>query len=1088
MNLAPDREFIRFNKILGKEASIGPIPANQLVPWMAIAMVCYTITNGFFSLGIQWFFATTFWLILSWWILNGNKTYKFIDQFKRQPGTDWCNGNKIYISPLPQERPRWIRQRYGDSVVRVRLKPKVVPNQYQGKSIFMPFQNDVNLCCIAEIKKDNREVSAFLLEQGKDQYQVVFMFKLEGLHDVLTRNEVSGFADQITEGFKGIPAGERMTFCLGCYSEDLERQQQLEDLADNCQLAPIAVLLRNEQKRVRELTVKGTRQVWQQYIFCTWTASNTAESAHSDWWSKIESKLKFGVLAAIAGNTKVYQEQFFQKLFVKAFQEGFIPWELLLTTKMGLNVTPCTKTEAWQWLWNRFNQGSAPAIPQVITLEENSDDGYKLYETKTTEKHSVTVLIEGHNGESACPEHRESRDTVFIRGRGVNKQCGVVVMEEPPTGWISAREQLRWMWKCMSAGFIRDTEAWVEISLANNFLIQDNLARQAKQTKAAKTRAFTKGAGRDVGAEIKQEESFDAQRRLYEGMKALHCAPVFLIFRETQEELNVACNAFANNFDTAKLIRERNIAWELWLQSLPITTKRMLHSTDVLSSERRLTPDTQTIAGFLPLTLPKAIDRRGVEFVSDRGGKPIYIDLFDGGAKRLLVTGTSGSGKSVMVWRFALESVANNIPVVGMDISSGGNSTFKTAVQLLGERGAYFDISRGSSNLMEPPDLRRFKKEEQQQRMESWKEFILKALLAIAMGKVNSPHLAQRVEAILRLTLDVFLREPDIIDRYNKAFEQGWKSQAWQQIPTLADFARYCTRERLNLRSFEDLDRQAINQINSQISALLVSRLGKAIGRPSTFSPEPVVKFFALSGLASEQDAYLMAINAHAACIRNALSHPQSLFIGDELSVLLKKPGFAQAIGETCATGRKDGIAVCLIGQDPDSFYDCAAGAQIMQNLNYRLTGCITSAAALSFQKLLGYDPAIISQNATESFLPRRSDLFSYWLIEKDGRFWKTRFYPGEMMLASVANNQDEQMARNRVMAKYPDTALGRLQGLAEFTQAYIPALKEGTSLKQIGISVIQGSARQTVTQASDRGVASTDVAMLSDSDRPLVA
>ncbi|PPS37265.1 hypothetical protein, partial [Chroococcidiopsis sp. TS-821] len=64
----------------------------------------------------------------------------------------------------------------------------------------------VNLCCIAEIKKDNREVSAFLLEQGKDQYQVVFMFKLEGLHDVLTRNSASGFADQVTEGFKGMPA------------------------------------------------------------------------------------------------------------------------------------------------------------------------------------------------------------------------------------------------------------------------------------------------------------------------------------------------------------------------------------------------------------------------------------------------------------------------------------------------------------------------------------------------------------------------------------------------------------------------------------------------------------------------------------------------------------------------------------------------------------------------------------------------------------------------------------------------------------------------------------------------------------------
>ncbi|MHC5732671.1 MAG: hypothetical protein ACYTXY_53230, partial [Nostoc sp.] len=93
---------------------------------------------------------------------------------------------------------------------------------------------------------------------------------------------------------------------------------------------------------------------------------------------------------------------------------------------------------------------------------------------------------------------------------------------------------------------------------------------------------------------------------------------------------------------------------------------------------------------------------------------------------------------------------------------------------------------------------------------------------------------------------------------------------------------------------FEEIDRQALNQIQNQVSALLASRLGKAIARPSTFSPLPAIKFFALSGLSNEQDAYLMAINAHSACIRNALSHPKSLFIGDELSVLLRKDGFAQ--------------------------------------------------------------------------------------------------------------------------------------------------------------------------------------------------
>ena len=41
-----------------------------------------------------------------------------------------------------------------------------VPNQYGGKSTFMPFQNEVNICCIAEIKKDDREVAALIYEMN----------------------------------------------------------------------------------------------------------------------------------------------------------------------------------------------------------------------------------------------------------------------------------------------------------------------------------------------------------------------------------------------------------------------------------------------------------------------------------------------------------------------------------------------------------------------------------------------------------------------------------------------------------------------------------------------------------------------------------------------------------------------------------------------------------------------------------------------------------------------------------------------------------------------------------------------------------
>jgi hypothetical protein len=1067
----PEKDFIRVNKILGKQASVGPIPANQIGPWCAIFVVSYILTNALFSLGLGWFFAVSFWLIVSWWLLTGNQPHHFTDKFRKPPGYEWCNGDSLYISPFSHsDRQHTLKQHKNSQPFQVKLKPKIVPNQKGGKSKFMPFQNETHICCLVEIKKEGREAAGILLNNGS-QYQLIFGFNTKGLHNLLFQSEVSGFADSIEEGMKDIPNGEKITFCAGCYSDDSDRQKELTQLADNTHLKPISILVRNEQRRLQQMTQNGTRQVWEQIAFCSWTADAQAEQQSRDFLGKVIDGVKNladSLLGSITGNTRLYKEQFYTKLFLKGFDEGFIRWELLLNTKMGLEIAPCNAADLWQWLWKRFNSGEAPPIPQILTLEE-TPSGFKLTETKTTPKHICTVLIEGEEGRSSCPEHRLSHNRVYLNGKG--KECGVLTMYEPPTGWINTTQQLKWIWEVMSSSYVHDTEAWIEISAGNNFIINDNLARQAKQSKAASTRAITKGQGRDIGAEIKQEESFDAQRRLYKGAKALHCAVAFLVYRNDSLELNNACNVFSNSFGTAKVIRERNIAWDIWLQCLPITWNWLLHSGS-LFSERRLTLDTETVAGILPLTIPRDIDKKGVEFVTDRGNKPIFIDLFYDQISRALITGESGSGKSVLGWRFAVEALANNIPVVGMDISSGGNSTFKTAIELLGEQGAYYDISAGSSNLVEPPDLRKFDKPERERRMESWKEFIRKAMVAIALGKVHNPHLAQRVDAIVLQMLDMFLRDPEIIARYNQAFEKGWQSPEWQQIPTLKDLLPFCSKERLNLKSFEELDKQAINQILSQGNALLASRLGKAIGRPSTFSPEPAVKFFALSGLSNEQDAYLMAINAHTACIRNALSHPRSLFIGDELSVLLRRDGFAQIVGELCATGRKDGISVLLLSQDPDTISQCATGSQIMQNMVYRITGRITANGVASFQRHLGYDPNIISRNATEAFLPRAADLYSCWLIERGGRFWRTRFYPGEMMLASIANNQNEREARDRIMAKYPPTLKGQLQGLKHFTQEYILAVKEGKGFSHIGQESNSNEPKPLKTQTNNPLVA----------------
>jgi hypothetical protein len=194
-----------------------------------------------------------------------------------------------------------------------------------------------------------------------------------------------------------------------------------------------------------------------------------------------------------------------------------------------------------------------------------------------------------------------------------------------------------------------------------------------------------------------------------------------------------------------------------------------------------------------------------------------------------------------------------------------------------------------------------------------------------------------------------------------------------------------------------------------------------------------------------------MAVNANAACVRVALSHPKSLFVGDELSVLCRRDGFSAMLGTLCATARKDGLSILLSAQDPDTLCTSSAAAMIMQNLSYRITGKITANAANSYQRFLNYPAPIINQNASDLFNPKKSELYSCWLIEKEGKYWQTRFYPGEMILASLANNQEERKARARVLQEYPSTSKGQILGLADFTRQYIPALKDSQGFQQIG-------------------------------------
>ncbi|NJN07541.1 MAG: hypothetical protein HC815_05940 [Richelia sp. RM1_1_1] len=99
-----DKEFRTVNRVLGDQPRLGPFPADQVVPWSAIALLGYLIVKGF--LAQSWFATGIFiaWGWATWWTVSSNKS--FMGKFVGTPRT--VRGYKRYESLVnpPQSFPR----------------------------------------------------------------------------------------------------------------------------------------------------------------------------------------------------------------------------------------------------------------------------------------------------------------------------------------------------------------------------------------------------------------------------------------------------------------------------------------------------------------------------------------------------------------------------------------------------------------------------------------------------------------------------------------------------------------------------------------------------------------------------------------------------------------------------------------------------------------------------------------------------------------------------------------------------------------------------------------------------------------------
>ena len=105
MSQEREPEFRPVNQILGTQPSLGPIPADQIIPWTVIALAAYFIINGIFGSWFpddfqKWLWTALMagWGVATWWILTGGRSWRFLSKFIAVPS--WTRGFARYQSWL----------------------------------------------------------------------------------------------------------------------------------------------------------------------------------------------------------------------------------------------------------------------------------------------------------------------------------------------------------------------------------------------------------------------------------------------------------------------------------------------------------------------------------------------------------------------------------------------------------------------------------------------------------------------------------------------------------------------------------------------------------------------------------------------------------------------------------------------------------------------------------------------------------------------------------------------------------------------------------------------------------------------------
>lgn len=1038
---AEQTERYSVNQAIGKYPGFGWVPINQLFYWVLIGLVVFGLqivlrpTPLGFSLQTAFFVFAA--LCLTYWALTGTKEYQFLDKFRA----------------LPFIQSKWIRARVPVKWTRAGLPIKervgTMGNWFQKvknkQEVFTAIEDFSNLVCYGQINLQGYKVGFYLLKNRQGKLRFVFRWRIKGSHPTISEQDAKKLLADWAKGVRDFPPDEEITIEQSSFAWDKDRQAELDQILNDNDNLLAQALIYSQKTRTRQLTKRGIRKVKHTLV----TVTFTPELSRREDRDVISRLLKFigdscsNLWEVFNGQKEEMNHQRLQKLVILAFKDGFLRAHSIFADIMKLQVQPFTARENWENDYADFHESEAPAIPQLIILDET---GLRV-EADNPDLHASSILFQGDRGRSSVPVRHPEWVYLPIH----QKYVGFMQVDRVKD-FGSAERKLRYFWETILAREqVCDCRIVTQFTTGNRALHKFNLERTTRNSTEVALRAM-RGRTVDVAAEQHARESIEAQKALNQGDNVLFVASGIFLYRNNPQALDQDFAYLRDCFSGVEPYRERNIADRIWLQSLPYVDECFLK----LPTDRRDNYLSSDATGLLNLASTKVIDKKGLELVALEGGSPVFLDAFDPDRHlRLCILAEPRCGKSLFQADYAVQAYCHKQPVIGFDVPrpTDGTSTYSDLVEQIaqcGGKAAYYDSGSKSNNLLHVYDFSSMPKA--QERQQALMDLRIRVTTAIGMGDIVDPTLEQAVLSIVTQSLSDFDADEQIAERFAAANRAGIGTPEWRDSPTYHDYVKYLKPwlEKYfqeNALTLPNYYKDAAGMLLEQLRSCLRGKIGRAIAQPSDFGNDTDLLIFALRGIDTNYQARIMAMAGYAALLARALTSEVSHFLVDESPILFRYPAFSNLLGELAANGAKWGVRLIISGQNAETIFKSAAGPQIFQTLNVIMIGRIADNAKKSFAELLNLKPELLEMCVSENFQPSSSALRSHWLVYVNGSYIPCGHYISELLLSLTANNMAEAAARKRFMEHYKQEPV---KGILEFSKAYTAARRSGTPMREI--------------------------------------